>query len=373
MATNSTNGSSIEARYLASMSTLLFAADDVGSASSAAVDQELRFISGLDDERLRGLLDLADAHHVTVRLIDAILHYASNTGYAGIVARLDAPLAIEQKRIANALKFLNAICNELDNAGCKVTVIKSLDHWPDLGGDLDLYSSGDRNAVIRVFTERFGARREPQSWGDRLANKWNFQIPGLRELVECHVQWLGQTGEHVALARRMENRRMLRQIAEYEFPVPAPEERIVISTLQRMYRHFYFRLCDVLNISRLLQEGAVSFSDLKKTSDLGSVWPGVATLLVIVRDYVRSYGGPGISLPPDVLASARSSGDRTYVRNKFLRIPMMPEAVELYTKQMFGISAQGDVRGLLRLSLLPALATAAVVGYRLTGSDKGIW
>jgi hypothetical protein len=27
----------------------------------------------------------------------------------------------------------------------------------------------------------------------------------------------------------------------------------------------------------------------------------------------------------------------------------------------------------LRLSLLPALATAAFVGYKLTGSDKGIW
>jgi hypothetical protein len=117
----------------------------------------------------------------------------------------------------------------------------------------------------------------------------------------------------------------------------------------------------------------VNFSELKKSADCGSVWPGVATLLVIVADHVAAYGGEPIELPTEVVRSARSSGKRTFVNQKFLRIPMVPEAAELYTKQMLGISLQGDVRGLLRLSLLPALATAAFVGYKLTGSDKGIW
>ena len=248
-----------------------------------------------------------------------------------------------------------------------------MDHWPDLGGDLDLFSTGDKDAVIDVFKSRFGAELEPQSWGDRLANKWNFRIPGLPELVECHVKWLGQTGEQVAFARRLQKRRISKSIAGYSFPVPAPEERIVVSTLQRMYRHFYFRLCDVVNISNLLTNHSIDFQELKKSADCGSLWPGVATLLVIVSDYVASYGGEPTQLPTEVLRSARSSGKRTFVNQKFLRIPMVPEAAELYTKQMLGISFQGDVRGLLRLSLLPALATAAFVVYKLTGSDKGIW
>jgi hypothetical protein len=299
--------------------------------------------------------------------------HAPAHGYPEIAERLQAPLGLEQKRIQNALKFLSAICRELETHGCPVTVIKSLDHWPDLGGDLDLYSTGNKDAVIQVFKTRFNAELEPQSWGDRLANKWNFRIPGLPELVECHVKWLGQTGEQVALASRLQSRRTTREIGGYTFPVPAPEERIVVSTLQRMYRHFYFRLCDVLNIANLLRNHAVDFSELKKSADSGSVWPGTATLLVIICDYVASYGGEPIHLPSEVLSSARSSGKRTFVNQKFLRIPMLPEAAELYTKQMLRISTQGDVRGLLRLSLLPALATAAFVGYKLTGSDKGIW
>ena len=374
MATHAPQQSSNESQYLANMSTLLLAnrsAND--SRNSPAFEQELRFLSGLSEAQLRQYLDLAESHHVTIRLIQIVQAAAAEHGYREIAERLQGPLEIEQKRIQNALKFLNAICQELESAGCPVTVIKSLDHWPDLGGDLDLYSTGDKNAVINVFKSRFGAKLEPQSWGDRLANKWNFRVPGLGELVECHVKWLGQTGEQVAFARRLQKRRTTREIAGYSFPVPAPEDRIVVSTLQRMYRHFYFRLCDVVNIANLLRSHAVDFSELKKSADSGSLWPGVATLLVIVSDYVASYGGARIQLPVEVLRSARSSGKRTFVNQKFLRIPMVPEAAELYTKQMLGISFQGDVRGLLRLSLLPALATAAFVGYKLTGSDKGIW
>lgn len=374
MSTNSSQRAVDEKRYLASMSTLLFspsAGNDNGAGT--AFEQELRFVSGLGEEQLRQYFDLADAHHVTVRTIHNIQEAAPACGYPEIAERLRAVLSLEHKRIANALKFLSAICQELENAGCPVTVIKSLDHWPDLGGDLDLYSTGDKDAVINVFKTRFNAELEPQSWGDRLANKWNFRIPGLGELVECHVKWLGQTGEQVAFASRLQQRRVTREIGGYKFPVPSPEERIVVSSLQRMYRHFYIRLCDIVNISTLLRNQAVDFPGLKKSADCGSLWPGVATLLVIICDYVASYGGEPIPLPSEVLSSARSNGKRTFVNQRFLRIPMVPEAAELYTKQMLGIGAQGDLRGMLRLSLLPALATAAFVGYKLTGSDKGIW
>jgi len=37
------------------------------------------------------------------------------------------------------------------------------------------------------------------------------------------------------------------------------------------------------------------------------------------------------------------------------------------------LALNGEVEGTLRLSLLPCLATAAVVEQRITGSDKGIW
>jgi hypothetical protein len=51
----------------------------------------------------------------------------------------------------------------------------------------------------------------------------------------------------------------------------------------------------------------------------------------------------------------------------------MPQGAELYTRQLTHAALQGDVQGTFRLNLLPPLALAAAVAYKLTGSDKGVW
>src|SRR5207302_7910904 len=115
------------------------------------------------------------------------------------VGRWGEPLlASERQRVERGMDALAPICDALEAAGCRVTVIKSLDHWPDLGSDLDLYATGDAATVGRVMCGEFKAQMEPRSWGDRLANKWNFSVPSLPELIEIHVRYLGQTGEHKA-------------------------------------------------------------------------------------------------------------------------------------------------------------------------------
>ena len=62
-----------------------------------------------------------------------------------------------------------------------------------------------------------------------------------------------------------------------------------------------------------------------------------------------------------------------HARGKFLRVPIMPNGAELYTRQITDTAIRGDVPATLRLSLLPYLASAAAVAFRITGSDKGIW
>ena len=123
--------------------------------------------------------------------------------------------------------------------------------------------------------KRMGAHTEPRSWGDRLANKWNFAIPGLPESVEVHAQRLGQTGEQTAMARRFITRRVPKTVNGLTFLVPAVEERVIVATLQRMYRHFYLRVCDVVEHCRTCWNRAqLDFAELKKAADLGGIWPG---------------------------------------------------------------------------------------------------
>ena len=280
-------------------------------------------------------------------------------------------LCMASSRIEHGVGMLQSIRMFCESRGCKVAVIKSLDHWPDLGSDLDLYTNSDPATVEKIMHQEFGARPVGRSWGDRLANKWNYSVPGLPELVEIHVQFLGQTGEHAQMARRVITRRVRKRVADYEFYVPSPEERIAISTLQRVYRHFYFRLCDMIDISQLIQSEPLNFSELRKAADSAGIWPGVATFLFLIQTYIKSYGGD-LSLPKQVTTAAHARGKSVQFENGFLRVSKLT-AAGLYGAQLAQASRHRDFRAMLRLPLLPPLAVTALVAHRLTGDDKGIW
>lgn len=322
--------------------------------------------------KLKDCLDLAHKNHVDVRWLQALPN--TQLGQMPDVAEwANKALAEEQARITNALSHLETICSEFQHQGCEVTVIKSLDHWPDLGSDLDLYSNAPSKEVIRIMKKGFKAELAERSWGDRLAGKWNFVIPGLPESVEVHVGRLGQTGEHVEWADSIPRRAIRVQRAQYAFRVASPEDRLIISTLQRMYRHFYFRLCDIVDSAQLIEADILDFTRLRMLSQPMGVWKGVAAYLVIVSDYVKSYRGKELLLPSEVLNTASFGGEQLTFARDFLRVPIIPHSVSLYTSELTTLVRKGELRETFRLSLLPYLAAAAAVGQKLTGSDKGIW
>lgn len=327
----------------------------------------------LTPDQRKDFLDLADSNHVVVRAFEVINRVAGHLGNAGLQAWAVSTLAAERDRIQNALKQLEQVCKALEEEDCPNVVMKSLDHWPDLGNDLDLVVLGDTARVVDVLKSRFGAHVEARSWGDRLANKWNFAIPGLREAIEAHIGRLGQTGEHIALAQRFIDRRVVMAVNGCEFFVPAPEERIYAATLQRMYRHFYFRACDILNAAAIVDSGKLNYYDLRAGAQQAGIWPGVASFLKIVSDYVAQYRGTPLDLPTRVISDATVGADKIYTRARFLRVPLMPYGARLYTRQLTQTAFRGDVPATLRLSLLPPLASAAAVAFKITGSDKGVW
>jgi hypothetical protein len=319
------------------------------------------------------LKSLANTNHVVMRAFAPLQQIVEAKGNHEAAKMIAATRDEETRRIGHALDFLTRICSTLEGAGCNVTVIKSLDHWPDLGSDLDLFTDADPARVVQVMTKQLQANVEDRSWGDRLANKWNFAIPGLPELVEIHIGRLGQTGEQTAVTCSVSTRGQTMEINGHSFRVPAPEDRIVISTLQRMYRHFYIRLCDVVDNARLLDLGLVDFDYLHSLGETAGLWKGIATYLSIISEYVKSYRGEGVLLPELVTGSAKFGTEQVRFRKDFLRVSIMPHSMNLYAAELKTLLLKGDLRNTLRLSLLPGLATAAALEQKLTGSDKGIW
>src|SRR5438477_1650992 len=109
------------------------------------------------EEQRRGFYRLSHEHHVVIRALQPLQQQALEDGHSELSDSTESMLAMERGRIANSLEFLYAICRELEDAGCPTIVIKSLDHWPDLGNDLDLYTAGDKRSTASVMSNKFHA------------------------------------------------------------------------------------------------------------------------------------------------------------------------------------------------------------------------
>jgi hypothetical protein len=317
-------------------------------------------------------LSLANSHHVVLRALEPLRDLARTSGNSQVEVWCDQSLLQERATIAESLSFLDRFCSTLENAGIQITVMKSLDHWPDIGNDLDLYTPSNQQEVSRVMEHHFEASLKGRTWGDRLAQKCNYGVRDVRKSVEIHHGCLGQTGEHIAMAKRFSTRRVWQQVGDYKFMVPAPEERIIAATLQRMYRHLYIRVCDIVNTHSILESGSLDFAELQRAANLGGVWPGVATYLRIVTEYVRQIRGSAYQLHPQLLAESRFGMDEVFVRGIWLRVPVRRAAL-LYGTQIYQMATLRDFHGVARLSLLPPLASAARLSYVLTGNHSGIW
>ena len=366
-------------RNLQLLSELLLTAPSSSEANSHAPSIEgyaprtREAVSTLEITDLESLEALASTNHVIMRSFVPLQRMLEDSGKSQAAAWTASSLQRETARIDHALTFLQRICSALEEGGCPVTVIKSLDHWPDLGSDLDLYTDADAAKVVELMGTHFGAKLAERSWGDRLANKWNFVVPGLPELVEVHAGRLGQTGEQTEVTRSVSSRARTAEVRGHIFRVPAPEDRIVISTLQRMYRHFYIRLCDIIDNARLLDEHQVDFEYLHTLGSAAGLWEGIATYLRIISEYVQSYRGTGVPLTPLVTGAAKFGTDQVRFRRDFLRVSIMPHSLNLYASELMTLLLKGELRNSFRLSLLPGLATAAALEQKITGSDKGIW
>jgi len=329
-------------------------------------------VFALDESNFANLLKLLNEHHVTLRALQAYVSVASD-GFAQRIETAQEVLNKERERIRISLEYLDAICAALESNGHQVVAFKTLDHWPDFGNDLDLFIIGNEDCIRRLLMEGFRGEQQVRSWGDHLAHKWSFRVPGCPADVELHINRLGQAGEHSTLARRFINRRQYVSLNGHRLPVPAPEERVIAAVLQRMYRHLYFRLCDIVNLTASLRANELSWDELTLAAGMGGIWPGVAGCLLTVADYANQYLCEPLQIPQQLTADGEWTASKLHVQGRFLHVPFLPNGAKLFRRQFSQMLVRRDFDAVARLSLLPPLALVAAVAYVLTGSNGRIW
>jgi hypothetical protein len=342
-----------EQEYIHLLSILTLADDPVRAEAQSLV-------ASLDPEQTEILAGIAAAHHVVLRAFDGSPRFASI-------------IATERDRAHHGLARLHRVCAFLEANECPVVVIKSLDHWPDFGSDLDLLTTANQARVVALMRDHFNATVETPSWSDRLARKINFRLPNLPELVEIHFGQLGQAGEQSKLATRILEHRVEQTFAGLIFWVPAPEERVILATLQRLYRHYYVRICDVANTRASLETNALNFDELRRAAKRSGIWPGVATFLRLSSEYVNHYSGQHLKLPRRVWLASSFGIEKVYASSGFLRLPLFPQGASLYARQLLRAVRRRDPISSLRLGLVPTLALAANVKFKASGDETGIW
>src|ERR1700738_338119 len=125
-----------------STKSLILLSEILLSRDSGRSEELSRIAAGLSEEELLELSALANSHHVAIRTFPVLRQMMTVEGNSQSAEWIEDAIEKERARIQNALSFLEPICDALEEAG-KVVVIKSLDHWPDLGSDLDLYAAAE--------------------------------------------------------------------------------------------------------------------------------------------------------------------------------------------------------------------------------------
>jgi len=201
-----------------------------------------------------------------------------------------ASLEQERQRIELGLVAIANLTELFDKHNLPFMVIKTGDHYPDLGHDIDIFVAEGGDQVEELLGHELGAKQQKRSVSELLSAKTNWRRDSVT--IEVHAGRLGQVGEHRQLADELFKLRRPGRVGRVDTFVPSPEGRVVLALLQRVYRHFNFRLCDVINLAGLIEDRSLNRDLLWRLCKDGGIHHGVALGIGMVADLFDRLGEP---------------------------------------------------------------------------------
>lgn len=288
---------------------------------------------------------------VLIRALDAC-DLSTSPQAAAIQASLDR----EKARIQTGVEAIQRLAKELDEAGIRYAIIKTLDQYPDMGHDIDFLVLDRVGDISQIVVEGMGGEIKGRTLSERLAQKTNYRLPG-HPTLEQHHERLGQVGEERSLVDELMKRVTTTDLEGVAIQTPSLEFRILLAVLQRILRHFNIRLCDVVNMHQIVKSGEVDWDYLFEFSRQQGLYRAVAYYLSFVEAIHRDYVGEGI-LPDEILtqltATAGVSSPR--IERDHFRFPMWKVGPSVYTSKYLGYLRRFELGPAMRLTIVPAFA-----------------
>ena len=278
---------------------------------------------------------------------------------------VDTALTKDRQRVQRGMELIAQVTEMFEGCDIPFMVIKTLDHYPDQGHDIDLFVDEDLTKIDRLMFENFAATAAGRSLCDNLAGKKNYRIRDLT--LEVHSGTLGQVGEHKRLASVIFELRKPACVGGVNTFVPAPEGRLILSILQRIYRHFNFRIGDLINIANLLEDPTIDWDKISEICRLGGIEFGAKQGVAMVSDLLGRLGDSVRSTAPTDWSSVQPIDSLVYRRNYF-RFALGRVVPQVYSREFANSLWRSPVSQGGRLIGLGMLAPIVAVNIRFAPS-----
>ncbi|MDB4349545.1 thymidylate kinase [Omnitrophica bacterium] len=311
---------------------------------------------------LGSILPVLNKNRVTVRWLKQNRHLFTKREQG----KIDSTLNSEKKRVNKALEIIDRITIDFEKKGHRVMAIKTFDNYPDLGHDIDLYTDAPIEIINNILVGSHKARLEEPNLAEKISTKKNYKIQGYPTL-EVHCSRLGELGEENLLANDLLLNSEKIELEGRTAYVPKPEYKILLCVLQRIYRHFNIRICDVYNTITFINSGLIDCTYLKEISIKYGIWEGVSLYLGYVRK-IASYYGIRFNLNGDL--ETKDWPESIKDKNMHFRFPLLSTGVNVYWKKIVNETKRQNLYGLSRLSLVGPLSLAHYISVKLLGKSK---
>jgi len=299
------------------------------------------------------LATLAERNGVLIRLAQRFerLGIKPAAVFYGAVAR-------EAERVAATIELIRQVGEACARHDIDFIFPKALQHYPDMGADVDLLVLSRSADVDRVILQHLPAEARGRDLRSRMAHATVYRVAGCPSLLDIHHGRLGVLGEYTALpALLVKNRQPARVDGLHGF-VPSLEDQILLQGLERVSGRRSLRLADVAFTVHALRLALDWDYILGTTRELGGLHPLSCYLSYVDQAYERCFGS-GL-LPPELRRELILDGwGRVEFGSGRLQFPALRANARIYLHELDTMIAARNWASAGRLLLLPLVAATA--------------